>query len=845
MSIALGPFDLVEPVARGGMAEVWRARHRAQDAAVAVKVVTAPAGREQAYREQFVHEVQAMARLHHPAVVRLHEYGEIPTAVAIASKGAMPAGAPFLVMEWLGGGSLRDAIEMDWPRLRATMLTLLDALAHAHAQGVVHRDLKPDNVLVGDRGPVLTDFGLAFNPAIVGGALDSGSYGTPGYMAPEQIRNDWRAFGPWTDLYALGCMAYELVCGFAPHADRHAGSAIGLLVAHLQEPLPALQPRFPVPAAFERWLERLMGRTPPARFQFAADAAVSLLAIPDEVAASDAARVIDTDRPMPMPFASTVDAPAELALALLGQGLPRVDDDDDQTVELGGAFDLPLFDRLPAFDESLDSVESSDGFGALFGGVPRDPDTEPPAGMPPPTLRDSAPPIPGIEPIELGPRARTRPPRRPAAQTLQLPPVFLPITDDSWAQGPGHDGRPPVPASWRRQREPTPAPMLDVGLTLARLRQPPPIGREGERDHLWSALRSATRGRARAVLIEGPAGQGKTHLAAWLARRAHELGIAEYLYASHDRLPSPESGPAAMIARYLRCADLDGAPRQARIEAALAPHGAPALAAELTAALPPPAGEGDAPAPTDAALDALIGALAALTERRPLVLWCDDGQWAPDTLRLIERLLDHHPRLPILALVTIREDAVADDSPVRRRLRALAERGPVTRLRLGPLAPVVQFQLIRSLIPLAPNLVDRLVERTAGSPQFAVELVRHWIATGELVSTAAGFELRDEGIELSLPGEQQAMWLTRLDLALRGVEDHAVQALELAAVLGMVVDQGEWSAACGQAGLDRPQRALTRLQSERLVRTQEDGRWAFAHGMLREALQQRARADGR
>lgn len=879
MSIALGPFDLIEPVARGGMAEVWRARHRAQDAAVAVKVVTAPAGREQAYREQFVHEVQAMARLHHPAVVRLHEYGEISTALALASKGALPAGAPFLAMEWLDGGSLRDAVTMDWPRLRATMLTLLDALAHAHAQGVVHRDLKPDNVLVGERGPVLTDFGLAFNPAVmggvIGGALDSNSYGTPGYMAPEQIRNDWRAFGPWTDLYALGCMAYELVCGFAPHADRHAGSAIGLLVAHLQEPLPALRPRFAVPAAFERWLLQLMGRTPPTRFQFAADAAVSLIAIPDEVAASDAARVIAGDRSMSMPFASTVDAPAELALAVLGQARAS-GDDDDLTVELGGPYDLPLFERLPAFDESLDSVDLPGGSGGgdagdamarLFGGVLRDPDSAPPSGLPGATVRDTSPPALHFDAsVEFGPLDR-RPrikaaPRFPASETLQLPPVFLPITDDSWAAGPRQDGRPPVPASWRRQREPSPAPMLDVGLTLARLRQPPPIGREGERDHLWAALRSATRGRARVVLIEGPAGQGKTHLAAWLARRAHELGIADHLHATHDRLPSAESGPGAMIARFLRCGDLGGAPRQARIEAALAPHGDAVVAAGLAEALPvavegeageAAAGEvgageievGEASEISEAALDAMLDGLAAMTERRPLVLWCDDAQWGLDTLRLIERLLDRRPLLPVLALLTIREDAVAEDSPVRARLRLLTERGPVTRLRLGPLSPVVQFQLVRSLCPLAPNLVDRLVERTAGSPQFAVELVRHWISSGALLSTVAGFELRDEDLELSLPGEQQAMWLTRLDTALRGVEDHAVQALEIAAVLGVVVDGDEWSAVCDRVGLGRPHRALARLQSERLVRTQEDSRWAFAHGMLREALQQRARADGR
>jgi len=216
LTIAIGPFDLIEPVARGGMAEVWRGEHRAQRVPVAVKVVTPPQGREQAYREQFIHEVQAMARLHHPAVVRIHDYGEIDTATSALTKGALPDGAPYLAMEWLAGGSLRALETMNWPRLRATLLTLLDALAHAHAHGVVHRDLKPDNVLIGDRGPVLTDFGLAMNPAVFDEKMGADSLGTPGYMAPEQAAGedvDGRA-----DVFSLGAVIYRAITGRPPFA---------------------------------------------------------------------------------------------------------------------------------------------------------------------------------------------------------------------------------------------------------------------------------------------------------------------------------------------------------------------------------------------------------------------------------------------------------------------------------------------------------------------------------------------------------------------------------------------------------------------------------------------------
>ncbi len=973
MTIAIGPFDLIEPVARGGMAEVWRGEHRAQRVPVAVKVVTPPQGREQAYREQFTHEVQAMARLHHPAVVRIHDYGEIDTATSALTRGALAAGAPYLAMEWLAGGSLRNLRTMDWPRLRATLLALLDALAHAHAHGVVHRDLKPDNVLIGDRGPVLTDFGLAVNPAVVGEAIGSDSLGTPGYMAPEQIRNDWRAFGPWTDLYAVGCMAYELATGHAPHADRHRGSAVGLLVAHIQEPLPALAPRFPVPHAFEQWLVRMMGRTPHSRFRFAADAAVALLGLPDEVQGPASDPSIRR-RTADIPFAETMDAPSGLALAVAAaaerDAWHAEPPGDDDTLDIRPGPMPPPFERLPGFDEFAESAETdaprppetadtdppgdprvtalSDSVDAAFdalrmpdesgergdpeaerGGDPADTlgdDTTPPGVRPPttaelitdmdrdteipdelppevfddddPAIVDTAPLTPLMEarfaeteamvrlatrgalvdratvealpstgaPLaadseEVQPEARagagsTAPPdrreastERPGPATLQLPPVFLPITDDSWAGGPSADGRPPLPASWRRQREPTPPPMIDVGLALARMRVPPPVGREAERDHLWSALRSAVRGRARAVFIEGPAGQGKTHLAEWLARRAHELGTAEHLHAVHDRLPSSQSGPGAMLARFLRCADLEGAERVTRVEAALGPHGTPEIIAALASALPDP----DDPQPDpraeapldDQTLTGLLAGIEALTARRPVVILCDDVQWGPDTLQLLDALLESHPRLPVLAIATIREDALRDDAPARRQVAELARRGNVTRLRLDPLPPVLQFQLVRSVVPLAPNLVDRLVERSAGSPQFAIELVRHWISTGVLESSPTGFRLRDDDLELSLPGEQQALWLTRLDSALRGAEDRAVQALEIAAVLGQSVDPEEWSDTCVRARLAHPQRAFARLLAERLVRPEDDGRWAFTHVMLREALQQRARSGGR
>src|SRR5690606_15752040 len=108
--------------------------------------------------------------------------------------------------------------------VRGVLLSILDALAHAHARGVVHRDIKPGNILLGGHddlrpGVKLADFGLARGSEDFG--EERSVAGTPVYMAPEQFRGAWRSFGPWTDLYSLGIVAWELVCGKPPYVDSN------------------------------------------------------------------------------------------------------------------------------------------------------------------------------------------------------------------------------------------------------------------------------------------------------------------------------------------------------------------------------------------------------------------------------------------------------------------------------------------------------------------------------------------------------------------------------------------------------------------------------------------------
>ncbi|HEV2953967.1 MAG TPA: serine/threonine-protein kinase [Candidatus Dormibacteraeota bacterium] len=221
----LGPYEIKESIGRGAMGIVYRGYHDALARTVAVKVLQAytPDSESPA---RFRQEAQAIAQLKHPSILQVFDYGEHD-------------GTPYMVVEYLPGGSLADVYRggpLSREQFAQVFKPLAAALDYAHTQGIIHRDVKPANVLIQSDGtPVLADFGLVKLLQNSGFSTMTGmATGTPAYMAPEQAVG--KGVGPAADIYALAAMAYQGLAGVPPFT---ADGLVELLYAHVHnEPVP-------------------------------------------------------------------------------------------------------------------------------------------------------------------------------------------------------------------------------------------------------------------------------------------------------------------------------------------------------------------------------------------------------------------------------------------------------------------------------------------------------------------------------------------------------------------------------------------------------------------------------
>ncbi|MEU9834920.1 protein kinase [Streptosporangium sp. NPDC048047] len=205
-------YDLVEPIAAGGMSVIWRAFDRSLQRQVAVKVLDGEIGSDRGDRELIRREARATARLIHPDAIEVYDYGE-----TVTTRGRLAA---YVVMRLLEGRPLADRIAegpLPWREAAAIAARLAAVLATAHARGIVHRDVTAENVLLTADGAKLLDFGIA---AFIGEDDDdhTSDYGTPPYVAPERLTGT--TADPAGDVYALGVLLFEMLTGGPPYPER-------------------------------------------------------------------------------------------------------------------------------------------------------------------------------------------------------------------------------------------------------------------------------------------------------------------------------------------------------------------------------------------------------------------------------------------------------------------------------------------------------------------------------------------------------------------------------------------------------------------------------------------------
>jgi cyclic di-GMP phosphodiesterase len=260
---ALGPYRIVTRIGRGGMATVYRAHHGALDRDVAIKVLPDFFAEDEGYRERFQQEARSVARLKHPNILNVFDFGQ-------------ERGITYLVLELVEGGTLAERLgrPMDLEEVVRIMKPIASALDHAHAQGILHRDIKPSNILIHRDGtPVLGDFGLAKIAGSVRRLTASGTVlGTPEYMSPEYGAGD--PIGPASDLYSLAVVAYEMLTGRVPF---EAETPAAVLLSHINKAVP---PTHELVGELSRHVEdalrRALAKNPLERFENASEFVAAL-----------------------------------------------------------------------------------------------------------------------------------------------------------------------------------------------------------------------------------------------------------------------------------------------------------------------------------------------------------------------------------------------------------------------------------------------------------------------------------------------------------------------------------------------------------------------------------------
>jgi serine/threonine protein kinase/tetratricopeptide (TPR) repeat protein len=790
-------FEIQTLVGQGGMGSVYRARDRVTRAVLALKIVRGG----DVDRERFFREAKILANLFHPGIVRYHAHG------------VTPQGQLYLAMDWLEGPDLATVLargKLGLAESLALCARVAEALGAAHRRGVVHRDVKPGNIVLvsGSAEQVkLLDFGIARTGTAArdGDARPERAIGTLGYMAPEQMlsRPD---IDPRADVFALGCVLFECLTG---RPAFEAETEVGLL-ARMMSPPPSARAHVPsLPEAVDHLIARLVAAAPESRPADGQAAAEAILACAPPVPSRSSSR--------PGPRESLSDAEQRLApllsivpRAVLDAGLsatepggpsaPRDFGGEEPTLAADAASIAlsarvsPIARRFRATTEVLPNGTIAvllDGGGpvvdqaaraALCALALREALTEEAIAIA--TGRRGTAGSSAAEVVSRALRALSAAPIEGCASRIVLDDATSGLLDGRFELA--RAGSASVLAGPLRA-EPEEPKLLGKATVCA--------GREAELAMLAALYREcAEEGAAKAAILEGPAGSGKTRVRIELLRRLAQSGERFETWIGRGDVMSAGS-PFGILTRALHAAlgltggepELDRRARLAEAVAAsvpaadaprvalflgdmmgIAPDGA--LAAELVAA------REDALLLGDQRRRAFEDFAAARSADRPLVLVLEDLQWGDlPTVKLLDGALRTLARSSFFVLCTARPE-ISDLFP-----RLWEDRSP-QRIRVGPLSPKAGEKIVRHVLGAnaEPDLIARIVARAAGHPLHLEEILR-------VVSEGRGDELPDTALAL-------------VEARLFALDPQARRVLRAGSVLGRVF----WESAVVSLTGERP-----------------------------------------
>lgn len=847
-SVVGGRFVVEARAGEGGMAVVYRARDLETGQPVALKVLRDDEGVDPA---RFVREAVLLAGLSHPAIVRYIAHGTL-------------GGRPYLAMEWLSGEDLDQRLERAPLTVDASVALVrrvCEALAVVHPRGVVHRDIKPANIFLPD-GDVhrarLLDFGIARREGQRAATGTGIVLGTPGYMAPEQVRGE-RGIDGRVDIFSVGCVLFECLTGQSPFDGP---TPLAILARILMDDAPRVSSLRPeLPAALDDLVARMMARDREVRVPDAAavlaalDALGPLDATAGRSGAAKPAVLTHAERRIVCVIAAAMAEPEqEPNLEVTVDGRTVVSAASPHTAALAAvaAAHGAQLERLGAVSLVMFAGEGASPDGAER--AARCALELAAAGAGPVALVTGRAEVHGGwavgEAVDraLGLVEAVRG-RVPEAGAVALDGVAASLLGAGFVVLPGDPGPFLVGT---RDPGPEAGAGLDAEVPRPLLGRPVPFVGRGRESATLDALLAQTLAEesATAALVTGPAGIGKTRLVAEFVRRARSLHGPSLTVWTVRADPVGAGATFGLLATMLRdAAGVRGVRDLVAARARLREHFGPLLvsslgddagagalawvaelagvpwdeaeAPEVAAARADPQWMGDA---LCAGWESLVG---AVTTAGPLLLVFDNAQWGDAvSMRFVARALERYADRPWMALAVGR-DALHDALP---RLWAAAG---AQEIKVGPLLPRAAGQLCRAVLGdgAAAAQVEEVVTRAEGSPLFLEELLRARVAGDEALpaSLVAIVQARVEAMEPEARRVLRAASVFGQVFARDGVAvllGHRPTAVESLGSAPGVLDG--WLDELGHREVLEPRNGPGRGAGG-------SGRWAFRHDLLRLA----------